>query len=94
MSAVCWSCLKTKRVPRITKKGNRSRIRKEAITPGQTCDKCLNKWPKHRPSDASDMTLEELIASQKSGSVPGSEYLDKHELPRGVYNSDRGGLSF
>lgn len=39
---------------------------------------------KRRPSDASDMDLDELITSQDKGTVPGDAYRRTHENPVGL----------
>ena len=60
---------------------------------GELCRMCQEGWEspyKHNPTKQkplSEWTLEELIATQEDGSVPGDAMYQRHEIPVGDIDS-------
>lgn len=61
-------------------------MKRPVDTAGEICQHCIEKYPRHRTIE--DMGLDELIATQERGTVPGQAYKEKKEIPRGLLRGD------
>lgn len=68
---VCWRCLTRQ-------------VRTAGDDCGARCPALVDKAARPKRKSIDDMSLQDLIASQQRGSVPGSEWARKNEVPVGL----------
>lgn len=63
-------------------------MKRDVTAVGEMCQFCIDKYP--RRATVVDMTLEELIETQKKGTVPGDAYRARMEIP---FDMSHGGIA-